>query len=187
MPNVTKKVLEQENKELKDQVIASAAEVHALKSAEGGTRLPKMVPVRNFGGTQVFIPYEWYGTNRTLVLDTTGARQTGALPFEVWVELERDNNLVKLGYVARTDVPITNVNVIADINDFMSSSTEDEIKDRVSQIENPNVLYRLLGELLPKPKPERTSKEFMIINVVSERIFELTSVRIFDGDPHTGE
>lgn len=181
-----KQELEQENKELRDQIISTAAEMHALKLVGAETALPSMVPVKNFGGTQVFIPYEWHGTNRTLVLDTTGMRQNGALPLEVWIQLERDNNLVKLGYVARTDVPITNINVIDSVDEFLTNS-EDMLKERIAEIENPNVLYRVLGELLPKPKTERTAKEFVVLNAVIDRIFDLTSVRILDGDPITGD
>jgi len=181
----TKKELEQENKELRDQVVNTAAEVHALRLADGGTSLPKMVPVKNYGGTQVFVPYEWQGVSRTLVLDTTGMRQNGALPYEVWLQLERDNNLVKLGYIARTDVPITNVNVVDSVLEFLELP-EEEIKVRIAEIENPNVLYRVLGEVMPKPKTERTPKEFMVINDVCERIFTLTSVRVLDGDPFAG-
>jgi len=185
----TKVELEQEIAELKEQLLQKAAEVNALSKVskeEEKDLPPKTVTVINVGGTRVSIPYEWNGREKTLVLESTGSRRTGALPYEVWIDLERNSKLVSYGYIARLDVPTDNPNVIFDIDEFFSLP-EAGILKRISLIENVNVLHRLWSKIQSNSTEKHTGKDFVVSKAVRDRVFALSGVQMLDSDPFTTE
>lgn len=175
----SKQDLENEIKQLKDQLKFHSQQqnVAAVAAAPG----PIMVPIRNFGGTLVSIPYEVNGAKRSCMLEPNGAKSAGSIPLDVWLWLE-ENDMVKMGYIARTDVPITNPNVIVDVEQFVESSTEAELRRKVSKIVNPDALHRIYTYLQNTPRNERTGKQLVASRIVIARIAEVTGMVISEDD-----
>ena len=181
--NTERDVLAEENAQLKEELVYKSGQLNSLS----GTHVQgaRMVPVKNFSGSEVSIPYEYAGVERNLRLGTTAGKNAGSLPLEVWSELEsNDNRLITQGYVARTDIPITNVNVIENLEEFMRLS-EPKLKARVKQMTNPSSLYRLLNFIEVKRNEKKTGKILSALDAVRDQIHELTNVRIVDGDGDT--
>jgi hypothetical protein len=176
--NRTKADLEKEVDDLKGQLEHEVRQAAVLSHAPAQ---PTMVPIKNYGGTVVTVSYEILGNTKYAVLDISGLRQTASIPLDRWLELERDSKLVGLGYIARTDQPVTNPNVIPDVIVFVEDLKEQDIVSRLESIENPNVLHRINDYLAPKE--DRTAREGMILEEVRNRIFELTNLRITSVDP----
>jgi hypothetical protein len=174
----TKKELEQEVATVKEQLKQRSAEVQSM-AAGAAINAPQMVPIKNYGGTLVFIPFEWNGVHRTVVLEASGPRSVGSLPYDVWLQFEGED-IVKLGYVARTDEPTDNPNVIEDIEEFFKTSTEKEVKERLANIVNPNVIWRLIGYVQSVPRRERSGKMLVMSDLVIDRLRELTGVAVSD-------
>lgn len=174
----TKKDLEKEVADVKDALKQRSAEVQAM-AAGAAINSPHMVPIKNYGGTLVFLPYEWNGVKRTTVLEATGPRSVGSLPYDIWLNFEGED-VVRLGYIARTDVPTDNPNVIEDIEEFFKTSTEKEVKERLATIVNPNVIWRLIGYVQAVPRRERSGKMRVMFDLVSERLRELIGVAVSD-------
>src|SRR6185295_19657114 len=107
----TKADLTRKVEELETALKDKAGFENSAAKAEGSV-VSTMVPVKNFGGTSVSIEYEYKGTTKVLILDPDGPKQVGAIPLDVWIELEHSSKLVSDGYIARTDLPYTNPNVI---------------------------------------------------------------------------
>lgn len=176
MPKVskTKKELQVENAELTKALSNQSAVANESNSL--GT--PVMVPVKNFSTTYIVHEYEYRGQPKRLDLDISGKKSIGALPLEIWLELERDTVYVDQGYIARTDMPITNPNVIEDAEKLVDNLTEEQFAKRVSLITNASTLYRLVGYL--EPIENKTGKLLSAQRAVRNRVFELTKTRIVD-------
>lgn len=140
-----------------------------------------MVPIKNYSGALVDVPYRVGGQKYSELLDSHGPNQTGAIPLDSWIALERDSRLVRLGYIVRTDRPITNPNVIEDIDAFVRSIREKDIESRVAKIENLDVLYRLSQYIELLPKEEVTGKHLKVLDAVRKGITDKTGVR-FGGE-----
>lgn len=164
-------------KELTDAVIESDALRQDAVSMFGELKESTMVPVKNFGGTLVSLQYEQFGNTRTVLLESQGPKQVALIPISAWLGYERDTNLVKEGYIARTDRPISNPNVVDDIEGFLNNSSESEMSERFSQITNPNVLHRVLAVV---ESQEKTGKYLAAERALRNRIFKLTDVEIVD-------
>ena len=82
------------------------------------------------------------------------------------------------GYVARTDMPITNPNVVEDPEKLIENLTEQQFADRVKAMTNPSTLYRLVGYI--EPQKDKSGKLLSAQKVVRDKVFELTKTRIID-------
>jgi hypothetical protein len=181
MPNKTKKEIEKELQEVKQELVSRSHEANAMAAGASGLGMPKMVPIRNYGGTLVFIDYEVNGVPRKIVLESSGRRSMGAIPLDTWLDLE-ENDLVKMGYIARTDEPITNPNVIDDLEKFFLQSSEAAVKNRMKEVTNPNVLWRCLGYLESLPDERKDGKVYSAIQAVTGRIKDLTGAVVSTED-----
>jgi hypothetical protein len=175
----TKDELHEENVTLRDELMKSKAVVDALTQGGVGTTT-RMVPVKNFSSNLVSIPYEYQGIKTGILLEPIEGRDIGSLPIEVWHHLEKTSKLIEKGFVARMDMPIDNPNIIEDIDEFMAEADEEAVRVRVAQMSNDSCLYRFLYKL--ETMEEKTGKELSAMAVLRDRIFEVTSVRITDGD-----
>lgn len=155
---------------------------HSAAQAEAGANYI-MVPIRNYGGTSVSIEYEYKGQTRVLILDTSDPKRIGALPFEVWTELERTSKLVSDGYIARTDIPSTNPNVIDNDETFIKSYGETEFVKKLSEMTNTHTLLRLLRTV--EAMENKSGKYLSAIAALRQRIFDVTET--FEKDKDTGE
>lgn len=184
MNKKTKAEIQQENEELKKALHQRNAEAEALSRAtpHPATFSTKMVPVKNFSGNLVSIPYEYAGQARTLLLESSGLRQTGVLPYEVWLNLERESALVAKGYIARTDQAITNPNIVDDVQEYLDEREEKDIAEAILKIENASTLYKMLDHLDGTDPSDRTSKELFVREHLKRRIFEITKVQIVDSE-----
>lgn len=188
MPRKSKKVQQEEanqvlvNKvtELENALLQKSAEVHALATAIPVTATPNMVTIGNFSGTLVGIPYEYNGQKRTLIMDIAGPTQTGSLPLDIWIELERSSKLVKEGYIARLDRPYSNPNIIPDVDEFVRTLREKDIESRLEKITNRHVLTRLLHFIEFLPKDQVTGKTALLRQKIQERYFALTNIQLVD-------
>ncbi|MBU8920976.1 MAG: hypothetical protein KOO63_03865 [Bacteroidales bacterium] len=179
MTNKTKAQLTTELDELREQLNKQTqAAAAGFMSAQVGT---KMVPIKNYGGTVVSVVFDVLGTERAVLLEPDGLKSVGSIPLDRWMDLERGSKLVELGYIARTDVPTDNPNVIEDIDRFIAELPEDQVVERVTQIANANVLYKLNDPL--GIRDDLSGKEMLLLSTVRDRIFELTEVRVVSRDP----
>lgn len=137
-----------------------------------------MVPVKNFGGTYVVYPYEFRGQSRRLELDVSGRKQFGSVPLEIWLDMERNTKLVSQGYIARTDQPLSNPNLVEDVEALYNSSTEKGFNARIESITNPNVLYKFSAFF--EPMKNKDGKAYAATRAVRDRIFALTQVKWTD-------
>jgi len=174
--------LQQENDALRSVLSTKYAEASAVAIAKDLHEESKMVVIENCSSATVGIPYEYLGRKHTLMLDTSGIRQQGALPLEVWIGLERESKLVSEGYIRRTDRLTSNPNVIVDIAEFVTSIRESDMTSRVAKITNVSVLYRLYNWLEAKERDQRSGKEVKLMETLRTRLFETAKVRIIDGD-----
>lgn len=142
-----------------------------------------MVPIKNYGGTDVALEFEYKGVTKNLTLGTRDPKDLGAIPVEVWIELERTSKLVADGYIARTDVPCTNPNVISDDMDFLQSNDERQLIDKITLMTNVHVLQRLLREI--ELNTAKTGKYLSAASVLKQRIFDVTET--YRKDEKTGE
>jgi hypothetical protein len=142
-----------------------------------------MVPIRNYGETSVSIEYDYKGTTKVLILGTSDPKRLGAIPVEVWSELERTSKLVSDGYIARTDMASTNPNVIEDDESFIKSHGEAEFTKILAQMTNVHVLQRLLKKV--ESFGTKSGKYLSAASALKQRIFEVTET--FRKDPETGE
>lgn len=163
--------LERENAELKKALEGKSRLDHTLSQADMGANYI-MVPIRNYGSTTVSIEYEYKGMTKVLVLGTNDPKNLGVIPLEVWTELERTSKLVSDGYIARTDVPITNPNVIPDDEAFIKSHGEAEFAKKVELITNVHVLFRLLKCV--EFNKSKAGKYLSAASVLKQRIFDVT-------------
>lgn len=137
-----------------------------------------MVPVKNWSSTSVSIEYEYKGLKTVLILDPDGSRSVGAIPLETWTELERSSKLVSDGYIARTDKPVNNPNVIEDSGDYINNCTEGQLVSKLAQVTNVHVVHRLLRYI--EALKEKSGKDLAAQTALRNRIFELSGVRIVD-------
>jgi hypothetical protein len=149
-----------------------AAEAHEVAAG------PTMVPVKNFSPNFIVYEYDWRGQSRKLELSSKGRRQMNSVPLEIWLELERDTALVTDGYIARTDRPITNPNIIENPESVIDKLTEVEFQQRVASITNPFSLYELVSYL--EPLKDKNGKLLAAQNAVRARVKELTGTIIMD-------
>lgn len=180
MPRRSNKVLEQENKELKDKLIERnqfSTKATSIVESSGDV---KMVPVKNYSDNAIVYTYEYRGQPKRLELEPVGRRRIGAVPLEVWYEIERDTKLVTEGYIARTDVPTDNPNVVEDIEALVENSSEADFKNRLALITNPYVLYKFVSYL--EPIKNKTGKQLAAQYVVRQRVAQTTGTRIVDDE-----
>ena len=177
MPKVakTKKQLEQENEELKAALTGQSAVGEELSRVYPQ---PIMVPVKNFSTNFIVHEYEYRGQKKRLELDISGRKASGAVPLEIWVDIERDTPFVREGFIARTDQPITNPNVIEDPEKLIENLTEEQIKDRVEQMTNTSSIFKLVGYI--EPIQNKNGKLLAAQKIIRDRVFELTKTRIID-------
>lgn len=173
-----RKVAELE-KALKDK---SSFEGSAARAELGGNYT--MVPIRNYGSTSVSIEYEYKGMTKVLILDTKDPKDLGAIPLEVWVELERTSKLVSDGYIARTDIPCTNPNVIEDDEAFIKSRGEAEFVKTLSEMTNVHVLQRLLRQV--ESVKHKSGKYLSAASALKQRIFDVTETFAWKENEKTG-
>ena len=167
----TKSELERQVAELQRALKDKAAFESSVMKAELGGNYT-MVPIKNYGSTTVSIEYDYKGQTKVLVLGTQDPKDLGAIPVEVWVELERTSKLVSDGYIARTDLPITNPNVIPDDLEFIRSHGETELVKRLSELTNVHVLQRLLRSV--EGIGNKSGKYLSAASAIKQRIFEVT-------------
>ena len=172
----TKKNLEAKNKELSEALQASSAFAHS--AAVSAVEAPTMVPVKNFGGTYIVYTYEFRGSPKRLELDTSGRKQTGAVPLEIYNEIERDTVFVRDGSIVRIDVPIDNPNVVEDVQKLVEKSSEVDFAKRISVMTNPNAVYRILDFV--DPLKNKTGKLLSAQRALRAKIEELTGTKIVD-------
>lgn len=154
----------------------------AARAELGGTYT--MVPIRNYGNTSVSISYEYKGMTKVLTLETQDPKRIGAIPLEVWTELERTNKLVSEGYIARTDIPCTNPNVIEDDEAFIRSHGEAEFVKKLSEMTNHHVLLRLLRTV--ETTKNKSGKYLSAESALRQRIFEVTETFAIRKNDKTG-
>lgn len=179
MPRQRKAALEQENAELRKALEAKHA-VENVTTVLSTTEVPVMVPIKNYGGVAIFYQYQYRGQNKELKLETSGPRMTDAIPFEIWEELRRNSRLVDEGYIARTDVPTDNPNVVENIEQLVSSLNEKKFKARLNKIVNPNVLMMFVSYL--EPLKNKSGKLLAAQKAVRDRVKELTGSTIVDDE-----
>lgn len=167
----TKAELLRKNQELEKALKEKSSFVESSTRAETGANYV-MVPIRNYGNTSVSIEYEYKGMTKVLVLETTDPKRLGAVPLEVWNELARTSKLVADGYIARTDVPITNPNVIEDDEAFVKGLGEAEFAKKVTELTNVHVLMRLLRSI--ETMEHKTGKYLSALAALRQRIFDVT-------------
>jgi hypothetical protein len=178
----TKRELEQDNQELRTQLANTQALLNA-KQQTAREGIP-MVPIRNYGGTVVTVTYDVFGTERACLMEPSGMKQFGSIPLERWQELERGSKLVSDGYIARTDRPITNPNIIEDVEEFIADIAEDKIETRIAEFTNANALYKINDFLAPRElEGELGGKELFLLTTVRDQIFELVGTKIVGKDP----
>lgn len=178
----TKAQLEQDNQELRTQLANTQALANANKQSERDG-VP-MVPIKNYGGTVVTVTYDVFGVERFCMMEPSGMKQIGSIPLERWLDLERGSRLVSDGYIARTDRPITNPNVIEDVETFIAALTEDKLVARIEEFTNANALYKINDFLAPKELESKLGgKELFLLSTVREKIFDLVGTRIVGKDP----
>lgn len=179
MPRQRKAALEQENAELRKALEAKHA-VDNVTTVLSTSEVPVMVPIKNYGGVAIFYQYQYRGQNKELKLDTTGSRTTDAIPFEIWEELKRNSRLVEEGYIARTDVPTDNPNVVENVEQLVKSLNEKKFRERINKIINPNVLMMFVAYI--EPIKNKTGKILSAQKTVRDRVKELTGSIIVDDD-----
>jgi hypothetical protein len=141
-----------------------------------------MVPIRNYGGTDISIEYEYKGVTKVLQLGTRDPKDLGAIPVETWIELERTSKLVADGYIARTDVPCTNPNVVVNDDSFIKGNEETELVHKISEMTNVHVLQRLLRVV--EATGSKSGKYLSAASTLRQRIFDVTET--FRKDEKTG-
>lgn len=168
----TKAELERQLKEAQKALRDKVSFEHSAAQAESGGNYT-LVPIRNYSDTMVSLEFEYKGNKKVLILETMDPKRLGAIPLEVWIELERTSKLVSDGYIARTDLPITNPNVIEDDEEFVKSHGEKEFTDRVTQMTNVHVLLRLL-RLVEAMGKNKAGKYLSAETALKNRIFDVT-------------
>lgn len=183
MATVSKAELERQlaeaQKALKEK---SAFEASATKT-ELGLQYT-MVPIKNYGGTDISIEFEYKGVTKVLQLGTRDPKNLGAIPVEVWIELERTSKLVSDGYIARTDIPCSNPNVIDNDEDFLTSNAEAEINKKIAEMTNVHVLQRLLRAV--EAAKNKTGKYLSVALALRQRIFDVTETFTWKENEKTG-
>lgn len=172
----TKADLTRKVEELETALKDKAGFENSAAKAEGST-VSTMVPVKNFGGTSVSIEYDYKGMTKVLILDTEGPKQVGAIPLDVWIELEHSSKLISDGYIARTDLPYTNPNVIPDIPGYITGS-ESDFAEKISDITNHHVLHKLLRYI--EGLETKTGKMLAAASALKDAIFKISGVRIVE-------
>lgn len=167
----TKAELERKIAELERALRTKAKFESSIAQAELGTSYT-MVPIKNYGNTLVTLEFEYKGMKKNLVLGTKDPQNLGAIPLEFWVELERTNKLVTDGYIARTDIPNSNPNVIESDEEFIRSHGEVEFAKKVSEMTNAHVLLRLLKAV--EFQKIKSGKYLAAANALKQRIFDVT-------------
>lgn len=142
-----------------------------------------MVPIKNYGGTDISIEYEYKGVTKVLQLGTRDPKDLGAIPVETWIELERTSKLVSDGYIARTDIPCTNPNVVVDDNAFIQDNEESELVHKISGMTNVHVLQRVLRAV--EATGSKSGKYLSAASTLRQRIFDVTET--FRKDEKTGQ
>lgn len=178
----TKADLERKVRELEQALKdKSKFEASAARAEIGGNYT--MVPIRNYGGTTVSIEYEYKGMTKSLLLSTEDPKDLGAIPIEVWIELERTSKLVSDGYIARTDIPCSNPNVISDDTAFINDHNEVELVAKLHELTNSHVLLRLLRAI--EATGNKTGKYLSAASAIKTRVFEVTET--YKKDEETGK
>lgn len=181
----TKAELERQLKEAQKALRDKVAFQNSAAQAESGGNYT-LVPIRNYSDSMVSLEFEYKGNKKVLILETMDPKRLGAIPLEVWIELERTSKLVSDGYIARTDLPITNPNVIEDDDSFVKSHGEKEFADKVNQMTNVHVLFRLL-RLVEAMGKNKAGKYLSAETALKTRIFDVTETygKKDDGTPYS--
>ncbi len=179
----SKPELERQVEELQKALRDKTSFEHSAAQAELGGNYT-LVPIRNYGDTTVSLEYEYKGNKKVLVLDTKDPKRLGAIPIEVWIELERTSKLVSDGYIARTDLPITNPNVIENDEEFIKSHGEVEFTKKLSEMTNIHVLLRLLRAV--EAMENKSGKYLSAQTALKQRIFDVTETFAWEKNEKTG-
>jgi hypothetical protein len=139
-----------------------------------------MVPIKNFSTNYISYEYEFRGQKRRLELDVSGRKMISSVPLEIWEDIERNTVFVSEGYIARTDKPLTNPNIIDDPEALVNNLSEAQFANRVKEMTNASAIYKLVAFL--EPLKEKTGKQLSAQKAVRKRILELTDVVIVDSD-----
>jgi len=179
------KELEREMEELKGALIQERSQKESLGLLAGIQTGTTMVPVKNFSEQNVGLSFVYQGRKVETVLEPKGMSQTTTVPLDYWNELEK-NALVTTGLIARTDIPVTNPNIIVDRETFLDGLHESEIKDRIDQIVRPGRLRSLIDFYELVSKEDRTIKHKLMLDALRERVFEVSGVRVLETDEDAG-
>lgn len=152
---------------LEKALLQKSAENEALKAA-GRAGAGDRVVLENTGMVQVVIPVEG---EPDLVLDVKGVRRTGSVPLHVYTRLKRDTKLFEKGYIIRADEPVTNPNVILDVEEWVENLNEREISSVVNKITSEGTLHRIWNYLDTVESP--TGKHLLLRKAVTVRTKEL--------------
>jgi hypothetical protein len=179
--NANVQALIDENAELKNTIAEQKSFINsAFQQMKDTERHPTMVPVKNYSGSNFVYNYTYRGQDKRLSLESTGPRQVGSLPLEVWAEIEREEKYKENGFIVRTDVPNDNPNCIDDIPKFVNNSTEKEIKTRIEKITVRGVLTLITQYLDTIPDKEKTAKQLTAYNAIKSAMFEKFKIQLID-------
>ena len=173
----SKKELEQEIEELKKALLDAGSVRNAAMAFQESA---VMVPIKNFSTNFISYEYDFRGQKRRLELDVSGRKMISSVPLEVWEDIERNTVFVSEGYIARTDKPLTNPNIVDDAEALVNNLTEAQFTARVKEITNPWSVYKFVAYL--EPLQEKTGKQLSAQKAVRKRVLELTDVVIVDSD-----
>ena len=179
--------LEDQVAELQSAIQAERSQKETLGMLTGLQTGTTLVPVRNFSEQNIGLNYLYQGVQRETVLmpKDSGLNETTMIPLDYWNDL-LTNDLVKLGLIARTDVPIDNPNIIVDREVFFEELQETDIVDTIEGMSRPGLLRALILYFEKVPKEERTSKHKLLLDALRTRVFAVSKVRVVETDEDIG-
>jgi len=179
--------LESQVEELQDALKAERSQKETLGVLTGLQTGTTMVPVRNYSEQNIGLHFLYQGNERSIVLMPrgSGSLETTMIPLDYWNELIT-NDLVTLGLIARTDLPIDNPNIIEDRDEFFDTLVEADVVKVIQTMSRPGLLRALILHWEQVPKEERTSKHKLLLDALRTRVFEVSKVRVVETDEDIG-
>lgn len=177
--------LETQVAELQKALLTERSQNEGLSSLTGVQGVTTMVPVKNISEQNIGLSFVYQGRDVSLVLEPRGMKQSTTIPLDYWNELSA-NKIVTLGMVIRTDIPNINPNAVEDIDVFLNEIVDDDIKDRVNQLERPGLIQTMIIRYERTPKNERSNKQKLMLTALRDRLFEVAQIRTVETDEDAG-
>lgn len=177
--------LETQVAELQKALLTERSQNEGLSSLTGVQTATTMVPVKNISEQNIGLSFVYQGRDVSLVLEPRGMKQSTTIPLDYWNELSA-NKIVTLGMVIRTDIPNINPNAVEDIDVFLNEIVDDDIKDRVNQLERPGLIQTMIIRYERTPKNERSNKQKLMLTALRDRLFEVAQIRTVETDEDAG-